>query len=213
MKLIYSIPVLATVFPALATSWSLLPARYGLSLLNDVPVFDTPLTRMLREHERLMDRALSTPFESPMMQQIKADQPKYEIVDDDQEFKIALDIPGVAAKDVNITLDTDGKFLTITGSRESKGDGYMFSSRFSQSFSVDPTVNLDKFSANLDNGVLVIAAPKDVKRLKESVRKIPVEGTKTSTEDATLKELEHEGLEVEVKTQKEKKLELEHLTA
>mmetsp|Transcript_16564 Transcript_16564/g.18893 ORF Transcript_16564/g.18893 Transcript_16564/m.18893 type:complete len:107 (-) Transcript_16564:113-433(-) len=49
-----------------------------------------------------------------------------------------------------------------------------FTSNFSKSFSLDPTVDVDKFTASLKNGVLSVSAPKDLAKLEENVRRIPI---------------------------------------
>merc|ERR1712025_270319 len=46
--------------------------------------------------------------------------------------------------------------------------------KFSKSFSLDKTVDVDKFTASLNNGVLVVSAPKDLEKLEENVRRIPI---------------------------------------
>merc|ERR1711982_309939 len=43
-----------------------------------------------------------------------------------------------------------------------------------KTFSLDQTVDVDKFTASLKNGVLTVAAPKDLEKLEENVRRIPV---------------------------------------
>merc|ERR1712124_100399 len=58
-----------------------------------------------------------------------------------------------------------------------------FSSKFFRSFSLDRTVDVDSFAANLKNGVLTISAPKDPKRLEENVRRIPITPLEDGKED------------------------------
>merc|ERR1712137_949241 len=65
--------------------------------------------------------------------------------------------------------------LTISGHRESTKEGYAYQSRFSQSFSIDAVVDINRITANLSNGVLKITAPKDLSRLEEKTRSIPIE--------------------------------------
>jgi HSP20 family protein len=108
--------------------------------------------------------------------------PRYEITDNDNFFQVAVDVPGMTANDISITLEDDGHVLSIQGSRQSKNNAYTFSSRFSQSFSLDPSVDVEKFTAKLENGVLVIAAPKDLKRIEENIRSVPIT-TVTGVED------------------------------
>jgi HSP20 family molecular chaperone IbpA len=166
------------------------PSRQALALLNtDVPpMMDTPLTRMLREHDKLMDEAFSmVPMNRLRMTpwDIK-NQPHYEVItNNENEFKVALDVPGMTVNDLHIDYDDENKMLKVTGSRESKGDGYMFSSKFAQSFSIDPTVDIDQFTAQLENGVLIIAAPKDVKKLEQSIRQIPIQSNMTLSTDVS----------------------------
>jgi HSP20 family molecular chaperone IbpA len=112
--------------------------------------------------------------------------PHYTITDSDSEIKISIDVPGVKAQDVQVLLENDGKVLTVTSHRETheagdSGEVSSSSSKFSQSFALDPTVDIDKFKANLEDGVLHITAPKDSGRLEKSMRKIPVETTHVDT--------------------------------
>lgn len=110
--------------------------------------------------------------------------PGYQIVDDEEKFQVQIDVPGVKAEDINVNLEEDGKLLTLSGSRERSKDGSTYSSKFSQSFSLDPTVDGEAFSAKLQNGVLIVSAPKDVKKIEDAVRKIPI--TEMSTEEVAV---------------------------
>ena len=74
----------------------------------------------------------------------------------------------------DIDVSVEDNVLTVSGHRESADASYRFTSRFSQSFSLDPAVDMDKFSASMENGVLVVTAPKDMKKIESNVRKIPI---------------------------------------
>jgi HSP20 family protein len=102
--------------------------------------------------------------------EITQTSPRYEVTDDDEKFQLAIDVPGMTSKDITIAIEGDGKFLTIEGTRESASDTYRVTSKFSQCFSTDPSVEIDKFSASPENGVLVVSAPKDLKKIEERVR-------------------------------------------
>merc|ERR1712023_390153 len=54
--------------------------------------------------------------------------------------------------------------------RVASDDTSRITSKFVQTFSLDA----EKLSATLSDGVLVVSAPKDLKRIEENVRKIPV---------------------------------------
>merc|ERR1712176_1595073 len=62
----------------------------------------------------------------------------------------------------------------VTGQRVAATESSRSTSKFSQSFYLDPTVDVDNFTATLKNGVLVVSAPKDLSKLEENVRKIPI---------------------------------------
>merc|ERR1712207_85279 len=83
-----------------------------------------------------------------------------------------MDVPGVKEEDIDIKLD-DGQ-LTVQGQRTIGSESSRFSSKFFRSFSLDPTVDVDNFTATLKNGVLTVSAPKDLSKLEENVRKIPI---------------------------------------
>merc|ERR1712025_428721 len=97
---------------------------------------------------------------------------RYQLVDNEEKFQLTVDVPGIQEGDIDIKLD-DGQ-LTVQGKRVSASDSSRFTSQFSQSFYLDPTVDVDKFTATLKNGVLVVSAPKDLAKLEENVRRIPI---------------------------------------
>jgi HSP20 family protein len=115
--------------------------------------------------------------------------PRFEITDNETQVQIAMDVPGVKMEDIDVSLEDN--VLTIRGQRdvaarsESKDDTMSSSSssssltkKFSQSFSLnDPTIVVEKITASLENGVLIVAAPKDIKRIEENIRKIPITST------------------------------------
>jgi len=105
--------------------------------------------------------------------------PRYEITDNEERFQVAIDVPGVQAEDINISVEEDGQqVLSISGKREPTSpaaeNDYRFTSRFAQRFYLDPTVDIDRFTAKLNNGVLVVTAPKNIMKIEENIRRIPV---------------------------------------
>jgi HSP20 family protein len=100
--------------------------------------------------------------------------PRYELTNTAEKFEIAVDVPGVNPSDINVSLENDGQVLTLSGKRETKKEGFQYSRHFSQSFALDRTVDAEKLTANLNNGVLIVSAPKDASRLENAVKKIPI---------------------------------------
>merc|ERR1712178_44273 len=77
----------------------------------------------------------------------------------------------------------DDRVLSITGQRQTGNEEYSFTSKFSQSFYLDRTAEVEKLTAHLENGVLVVSAPKDHKRLEIGIRKIPIQQVEASPEE------------------------------
>jgi len=179
----YSLAILALV-PSVVSG-------FGLTRFRRPMVVYSPVESLIRESEALMNREFGQ-----LDKQFGRFSPKYEITNTDEKFELAVDVPGVKASDVNVTLENDGQVLAISGERQSKGDNYSYSSKFYQSFSLDPNIIAEKFDANLKDGVLVISAPKEVKKIEASTQSIPI------TEHAA-EEPKEEKIEVQHKKEEE----------
>lgn len=121
--------------------------------------------------------------------------PRYEITNNEEKFQIAFDLPGLKPEDVNIRVEEGRRMLFIEGVREKTGEGYSFSSKFSQSFTLDPSVEADKLETKMQDGVLLVSAPKDQARIEENARTIPIaSGGETEQLESTSKDaLEPDG--------------------
>mmetsp|Transcript_61131 Transcript_61131/g.180815 ORF Transcript_61131/g.180815 Transcript_61131/m.180815 type:complete len:165 (-) Transcript_61131:121-615(-) len=95
--------------------------------------------------------------------------PRYEITEDDKQFQLAVDIPGVKATDMKVQVEHGGRVLHLSGQRKTKERGVSTESRFEKAFTIDDTIDTGKIRANLSDGVLVVTAPK---KPKESTAKI-----------------------------------------
>lgn len=111
---------------------------------------------------------------------------RYELIDNRKKFELTIDVPGVKEEDIEINIDDDGRQLSVKGKRifastsESSHGSTGYS--FAESFSLGSKVNVDNLTAKLNNGVLVVSAPKDDK--KHVVRRIPII---TSPKDSSAK--------------------------
>lgn len=110
-------------------------------------------------------------------------QPWYQVVDNGEQFQISLDVPGVKASDIKVDLEEDGKVLSLNGHRSISREGDMYSSSFSRRFYLDPSLDTNNLTANLQNGVLTVTAPKDLKKIEEATKSIPV--TEMASEEET----------------------------
>ena len=105
--------------------------------------------------------------------------PPIEIGEDDKAYKITAELPGLDAKDVEVTIA--GDTLVLKGEKrqqkEEKGKNTYMSERcygaFRRSFLLPETVDRDKFAADFSKGVLTITLPKSAKAEK-AAKKIEV---------------------------------------
>jgi HSP20 family protein len=105
-------------------------------------------------------------------------QPKADIVEEEGQFLVKIDIPGVDPKDISV--DFDNNALTIKGEKESehkeKKNNCISYERSKGSFYrrivLPNTVDADKISAKNKNGVLCITIPKIVNK---TTRKIQIQ--------------------------------------
>merc|ERR1712232_6943 len=95
--------------------------------------------------------------------------------DNEEKFQVSLDVPGVKSSDIQVNIKEDGNILSLSGSRNiDTGKGSKYSSSFTRSFYLDPAVDGEKITANLQNGVLIVSAPKHMNMVKDSIKSIPV---------------------------------------
>ncbi len=105
--------------------------------------------------------------------------PAVDIKEDEKQFTITADIPGVDAKDIEV--HAENGMLTIRGERENEKkeerDGYKRIERsygsFFRRFTLPDTADTDKIAARTEKGVLNITIPKHAKVLP---KKIEVKG-------------------------------------
>ena len=107
--------------------------------------------------------------------------PAVDIVEKPQALIVSAELPGMLAKEVDVSVD-DG-VLTISGEKEEKKEEgaedsqyYLFERRygsFRRSFTLPNAVDVEKISAEFDNGLLKITLPKS-ENVKAKGKKITV---------------------------------------
>jgi len=94
-------------------------------------------------------------------------RPKNNLCEDEKNYYIQIDLPGMSKEQIHMELSEDS-IITISGERVKKnnGEGMKYSKmeceygKFSRSFSVPETANLEKIEAKMENGVLEVIIPK-----------------------------------------------------
>jgi len=129
-------------------------------------LFSTPvLTESSLAPFITLNKVVERPARSPIVG-LKRTSPCCEVTENEKEFHLSIDLPGVKASDINVEVQEGGRVLTLSGVRhirQSLPDGTIksFQSKFEKRLTLDRSIDTDKLSANLSDGVLVITAPKD----------------------------------------------------
>ncbi|MFQ3234788.1 MAG: HSP20 family protein [Paraglaciecola sp.] len=105
--------------------------------------------------------------------------PKVDISEDDKNYILSAELPGLDVKDVN--LDISDGVLTLSGEKktemEDKDENHHIMERsygyFKRSFSLPASVEEDKITADFKKGVLHICMPKSV-NAQQKQRKISI---------------------------------------
>lgn len=129
-----------------------------------------PFVSLRRDMNRMFDdvfRGAGMPVPSGDEQDGSMIMPQMNVSETDNEIRITAEMPGVAEKDVDVTLDDD--VLTIRGEKkhEKKDDkeNYHFVERsfgsFQRSLRIPRSVKADQVKARVENGVLTVTLPKN----------------------------------------------------
>lgn len=148
----------------------------------------TPLSsirRMREEMERIFDRFFDDPWAMPELPLERGTGwlPTLDMSETEDEVVLRAEVPGVDAKNLEITVS--GRTLTLAGEKqeesEKKGETFYHCERsfgaFRRSIELPETADPEKISAEHDNGVVTIHVAK-LKGAKP--REIPVKPAKSS---------------------------------
>ncbi|KAL3827043.1 hypothetical protein ACHAXA_007550 [Cyclostephanos tholiformis] len=99
--------------------------------------------------------------------------PRYEITENDKQFRLAVDVPGVKADHIKVELENNGRVLHISGDRKEKTDTSYKAFKFDNRFPLGRNLDTSKIVAHLSDGVLVLTAPK-MEKLPPTTQKIEI---------------------------------------
>ena len=125
------------------------------------------LGRLNRELDAfLQNRPLGTPDDTESNVVTSNWMPSVDIKEDDKQFTMVADIPGVDPKDIEITMENG--VLTLKGEREhevkEEHEAYRRVERthgtFYRRFSLPETADAEHITAKGENGVLTVTIPK-----------------------------------------------------
>src|SRR6516162_6130723 len=102
--------------------------------------------------------------------------PAIDMSEDEKAYKISAELPGIDAKDIDVSVS--GDMLVLKGEKrqekEEKDKNYHFSERsygsFQRAFELPASVERDKVAADFSKGVLTITLPKMAEAQRPSKR-------------------------------------------
>lgn len=103
---------------------------------------------------------------------LRHSSPGYEIHETENEYTIAVDVPGIKAADMTVDLENGGKVLKIAGGRKVVREGGTSETKFEKRFTIGSNIDANELKANLADGVLVLKTPK--RKEENHVRKIAI---------------------------------------
>ncbi len=136
-----------------------------MKLITRTPMAPTPFA--LRDIDRLFDRFFNLP--APPMPPLESMWvPALDYAENDKEFVVRLEVPGIPKENLDINLE--GTLLTISGHREfvkeTEQENYIVNERetgkFVRTLRLPVPVIEDKITALVDHGVLTVRLPKEV---------------------------------------------------
>ena len=164
---------------SMMTPRSYFPHRFGgyLDEIDDIFEKDWPSTFMEEELDEFQKTLSGTP-EKSLPIYYKSYSPKYEAMDTEDKFEVKVQVPEFKANEIDVELRAGGRLLTVSGKHEEKheekgGKRSQYSTKFQQTFSLDPSIMVDEITATYHDGEMVISAPRKAEHLPES-KKIPV---------------------------------------
>ena len=104
-----------------------------------------------------MDR-FGSMFDDFFSNAVGYNQPAADLYEDEQSYYARFELPGLKKDEVDLELENS--VLTISSATRQESDEGAVQSSFQRSVSVPDGVDLDKISANLEDGILTVTMPK-----------------------------------------------------
>ena len=127
----------------------------------------------------MMESSFATRFPRPALslsgkgvpEELKLRRPLgFEVTQDDTEYKVAVHVPDVEAKDIDLQLDHDGRVLRLRGNRVHEDGGMKVQSRFEKTILLSPDVDTAKLAANMSGMIEKKLALDDAKDKKIEIK-------------------------------------------
>ncbi len=106
--------------------------------------------------------------------------PAVNIVEDDNEYKIEVAVPGMSKKDFNINLEDDVLTISREQNENKEEDNLRYMRRefsystFKRSFQLPDTVDQENIKASHDSGIISIHLPKKKEDVQKTQKQIEI---------------------------------------
>ena len=148
--------------------------------------FFSDIGRVFDEMDEMMEQSLSMTIPRPSLSLMDKAMPRqldlrrlqgFEVTQDDNEYTVAIHLPNIEAKDIDLQLDNDGRVVRIKGDMIHEDGGMKVQSRFEKAFVLAPDVDTAKLSASMSasDGTLTIVAPKIEKEAVDNTKSKKIE--------------------------------------
>jgi HSP20 family protein len=144
---------------------------------------------------------------------LRHSSPGYEINETDNEFQIAIDVPGCKPSDMTVQLEEEGRILRLSGGRKVNKGGQVTETKFEKRFTIGENIDTANIAADLSDGVLVVKAPKLPKEEVAPIKIQITEGQRILEEPTAAEAIEEESKAVREETELNKKFVEEDMTA
>lgn len=135
-----------------------------------------PLTNLQSEFEKIMssfNSFMEPQFSTKALENLTI-QPSIDLVEDKENFKIEVEMPGVGEEDIKVSI-SDG-MLTIKGekstSKQDKSKNYLMREigygYYERSIALPDSVDIDKAKASFKKGMLWVSIPKKTESVQRS---------------------------------------------
>ncbi len=144
--------------------------------------YESPIVSFQNEMNRMFDNFFRDPFGPISLRETRMFgefTPRVDVVESETDFKVTAELPGMDAKDIQISLEHDALVLSgeKKGEHEEKGKGYHRLERsfgaFTRVIPLTTEIEEGKVDAQFKNGVLTITLPKTPAAVK-TTKKIEI---------------------------------------
>lgn len=116
-------------------------------------------------------------FEPVFLDDNSVNRPLHDVIENDNEFILDLQLPGIKKEDINITVNKN-KLIIEAERNENKDLKYnrkeTFYGKFEKSFTLPDIADIEKITSSLNDGILTVILPKKLNGENSGIKKIEI---------------------------------------